>query len=459
MVSGAGGTARPASTRRRIVILGAGGRDFHDFNVLYRDDPGVEVLAFGAAQIPGISGRTYPPVLAGPLYPNGIPILDEDALPAFCRDNAVSEAVFAYSDVTHETVMHLASRFLAVGCDFSLPGPGTTMIAARKPVIAVTAVRTGCGKSPVSRHIVACLASRGISVAVLRHPMPYGDLARQGVQRFATLADLDAADCTIEEREEYEPYVTTNAVIYAGVDYRAILDRAEADADVVLWDGGNNDFPFIRPDLHIVLADALRPGDETRYHPGETVLRMADHVLIMKVSGAQAEAVAGIEAAVRAANPRAGILHGDLAVTLSDPAAVRGRRVLVIEDGPTITHGGMAHGAGYVGALSAGAAEIIDPRPFAAPELVRTYDRYPHIGPVLPAIGYYPDQRDDLARTIAATPADVVVIATPIRLESLIRIDRPVVHATYSFAGRESPGLDGLVDGFCSRFLAGRGGA
>lgn len=441
------------AARRRIVILGAGGRDFHDFNVLYRDDPSVEVLAFGAAQIPGIAGRSYPPSLAGPLYPDGIPILDEDALPAFCRERKVAQAVFAYSDVTHETVMHLASRFLAAGCDFTLPGPASTMIAATRPVIAVTAVRTGCGKSPVSRHIVARLSARGLSVAVLRHPMPYGDLARQDVQRFATYADLDAAQCTIEEREEYEPYVAANAVIYAGVDYARILARAEAEADIILWDGGNNDFPFIRPDLHIALADALRPGDETRYHPGETVLRMADHVVIMKVAGAPPGAVADVERAIRAANPQAGVLHGDLEVTLADAAAVRGKRVLVIEDGPTITHGGMAYGAGFVAARAAGAAEIVDPRSHAAGEIAATYAAYPHIGPVLPAVGYFAAQLDALAATIAAAPADVVVIATPVALEKLIPIAKPVVHVSYAFAGRESPGLDGLIDGFCARHL------
>jgi predicted GTPase len=456
-VNGGGSGDSPASPRRRIVILGAGGRDFHNFNTVYRNDPAVEVVAFGATQIPGIAGRTYPATLAGPLYPDGVPILEEDALPAYCRENGVAEAVFAYSDVTNETVMHLASRFLAAGCDFSLLGPDTTMIRSSKPVIAVTAVRTGCGKSPVSRRIAARLAALGLRAAVLRHPMPYGDLARQDVQRFATFADLDAADCTIEEREEYEPYVAANAVIYAGVDYARILARAEAEADIVLWDGGNNDFPFIRPDLHIALTDALRPGDETRYHPGETVLRMADIVLISKVSGATAGAVEGIERAIRAANPGAGVLHGDLEVTLSDAAAVRGRRVLVVEDGPTITHGGMAYGAGYVAAKGAGAAEIIDPRPYAAPEIAKTYARYDHIGPVLPAVGYYAAQIEGLTATIAAAKPDVVVVATPIRLERLIAIDRPVVHATYAYADRGRPRLDDIIDRFCARVRAGRG--
>ncbi len=448
------------STRRRVVILGAGGRDFHNFNLVYRDDPDAEVVAFGAAQIPGIAGRVYPPALAGPLYPDGIPILDQADLPALCREREVAEVVFAYSDVPHETVMHIASRFLAAGCDFSLLGPRATMLAADRPVIAVTAVRTGCGKSPVSRYVAGLLRARGLRVGVLRHPMPYGDLAREAVQRFATMADIAAADCTIEEREEYEPYVAANAVIYAGVDYARILAAASAELDVILWDGGNNDFPFVRPDLHIVLADALRPGDETRYHPGECVLAMADHVLINKVGGAPAEAVAAVEHAARAINPRAGILHGDLVVALGDAAAVKGRRVLVIEDGPTVTHGGMSYGAGLVAARAAGAAEIVDPRRYAVAEIAATFARYPHIGPVLPAVGYYPAQLAALEATIAACPVDVVVVATPIRLEALIRIAQPVVHATYTFAERDVPGIAGIVTRFCeTRGLGGAAGA
>ncbi len=436
-------------TRRRIVILGAGGRDFHDFNVLYRDDPGSEVVAFSATQIPGIAGRRYPPELAGPLYPAGIPIVDEVELPALCQAQGVDDAVFAYSDIAHPDVMHIASRFLAAGCNFVFHGPRATMLRADKPVIAVTAVRTGCGKSPVSRFIAARLKARGMRVGILRHPMPYGDLGKQAVQRFATVADLDAAECTIEEREEYEPYVAEGAVIFAGVDYTRILDAASAEADIILWDGGNNDFPFIRPDLHIVLADALRPGHETAYHPGETALRMADHVLINKVGGAARGVVAGIEAAVAAVNPRAGILRGDLSVTLSDAGLVRGRRVLVIEDGPTITHGGMATGAGFVAATRAGASEIIDPRPFAADEITKTFDKYPHIGPVLPALGYYPAQLDALAATIRDSGADAVVIATPIRLETLISIKQPVVHVAYAFDDLDRPGLGDIIAAFC----------
>ncbi|MDX1484440.1 MAG: cyclic 2,3-diphosphoglycerate synthase [Alphaproteobacteria bacterium] len=445
-------------SRRRVVILGAGGRDFHNFNTVYRDDPGVEVLAFGAAQIPGIADRRYPPSLAGPLYPDGIPILDQAGLPAFCREQGVEEVVFAYSDVSHEEVMHTASAFLAVGCDFAMLGPGATMLRSARPVIAVTAVRTGCGKSPVSRHITGLLASRGVAVGVLRHPMPYGDLARQEVQRFATVGDLDAAQCTVEEREEYQPYVTAGQVVFAGVDYQRILAAAEAECDVILWDGGNNDFPFLRPDLLIVLADALRPGHETAYHPGETLLRMADHVLIMKVADAAEDDVRAIESTAAAANPGAGVIHGDLEVSLDRPDAVEGKRVLVIEDGPTITHGGRPTGAGYAGARAAGAEEIVDPRPHAVSEIAETYAHFPHIGPVLPALGYYPEQLAALAETIARVPADVVVAATPANLENLLEIDKPLVRASYAYVERDTPGLAGIVTAFCDRLDEGRGG-
>ncbi len=439
--------------RRRIVILGAGGRDFHNFNMVYRDDPSTEVLAFGAAQIPGIAERRYPHSLAGDLYPEGIPIMDEASLPEFCRKQGVDEVVFAYSDISHADVMHIASRFLAVGCDFSFLGPRATMLQSNKPVIAVTAVRTGCGKSPVSLYVAGLLAEQGLRVGVLRHPMPYGDLTRQQVQRFAEPRDLDEANCTIEEREEFEPYVATGNVIFAGVDYSRILAAAEGEADVILWDGGNNDFPFIRPDLHIVLADALRPGHETAYHPGETVLGMADQVLIMKVMGAEAGDVVAMENAVRKVNGAAGILHGDLAVTLDDAAAVRGKAVLVIEDGPTITHGGRPTGAGYEAAKAAGAARIIDPRSHAHKEISKTYDRYPHIGPVLPAVGYFPEQLAALEETIDRVPADVVIAATPARLETLIEIAKPVVRVTYTFEERDDPGLAGVIKIFCATML------
>ncbi|MGE3849984.1 MAG: GTPase, partial [Gammaproteobacteria bacterium] len=358
--------------RRRVLILGAAGRDFHDFNVLFRDDPRSEVVAFTAAQIPDIAGRVYPPTLAGPLYPAGIPIIDEANLASAIIDLAVDEVLFAYSDLPHVEVMHRASIALAAGADFSLRGPRATMLAARVPVIAVSAVRTGCGKSQTTRWLAALLRARGLAVVVLRHPMPYGDLARQAVQRFATLADLDAADCTVEEREEYEPHLAQGTVVYAGVDYAAILAEAEREADVLLWDGGNNDFPFLRPDLHLVLVDPLRAGDELDHHPGETVLRMADAVIAAKCDVAEPAAVDAVLAHARAVNPAARQFRAASPVTLDDAAAVRGRRVVVVEDGPTLTHGGMAYGAGLVAARAAGAT-IVDPRSAAAPAIRELY--------------------------------------------------------------------------------------
>jgi predicted GTPase len=434
--------------RTRVIIAGAAGRDFHNFNMLYRDDPAVSVVAFTAAQIPGISGRRYPPSLAGPLYPDGIPIEDESQLEAICRRGEVDLVIFAYSDVLHVTVMHLASRALAAGADFALLGPKRTMIVARVPVIAISAIRTGCGKSQVARWLGRWLRQRGLGVAVLRHPMPYGDLERQTVQRFAERADLDAASCTAEEREEYEPHLAAGNVVFAGVDYRAIVARAEQEADLIVWDGGNNDFPFVRPDLHIVMVDALRPGQATSYHPGETVLRMADVVVINKVDAASSADVQCVTDEVRAVNPRAAVVRAASPVRLDDPAAVRGRRVLVVEDGPTITHGGMPYGAGYVAATTAGAAAIVDPRDCAVPQVRAIYDQYPHIGRVLPAVGYGPGQLQALSESIAAATADVVVVATPMDLAALIRISKPVVRARYEFADAGEPALGELVEAF-----------
>ena len=437
--------------RTRVAIMGAAGRDFHNFNVAYRDDPAFEVVAFTAAQIPGIAGRRYPAALAGPLYPEGIAIVPEAGLEALIRTQDIEQIVFAYSDLAHAEVMHLASRALAAGADFVLLGPQRTMISAGKPVIAVSAVRTGCGKSPVSRWISRELKSRGLRAGVVRHPMPYGDLERQRMQRFATRDDLDRAECTIEEREEYEPHLAAGNTVYAGVDYVSIIEQAGRESDVILWDGGNNDFPFVRPDLHIVLVDPLRPGHETGYHPGETVLRMADIVLVAKADAADAAAVQGLMARVRQINPAAAILRGSMPVRLDDTVAVAGRRVLVVEDGPSITHGGMPHGAGLVAARQAGAAEIIDPRASAAPDIAAVYAQYPHIGPVLPAMGYSPAQLEALRLTINATPADVVVTATPIDLAALMALDKPVVRARYEFADSGTPGLAAELD----RFLAG----
>ena len=435
-------------TRARVVIMGAAGRDFHNFNMVYRDDPGTEVVAFTATQIPDIAGRRYPAALAGPLYPDGIAIVDEDGLERLCRERHVDRVVFAYSDVPHERVMHSASIALAAGADFVLLGAARTMVRARVPVIATSAVRTGCGKSQVTRWIAARLKRMGLDVVAIRHPMPYGDLARQAVQRFASRADLDAADCTVEEREEYEPHVAMGNVIYAGVDYAAIVAQAEREADVILWDGGNNDFPLVRPDLHIVLADPLRPGHEVTHHPGEAVLRMADVVVVVKVDVAANADVQTVIENARRINPTATVVRGASPVTLAEPGAVAGKRVLVVEDGPTITHGGMGYGAGYVAAIGAGAAEILDPRAFAVPEFQDVFRQYPHIGAVLPALGYHRAQLDALRRTIDASAADVVVSGTPCDLSALIEIDAPVVRARYAFEDVDRPGLGALVDAF-----------
>ncbi len=440
---------------RRIVIMGAAGRDFHTFNTLYRDDPGTKVVAFTAAQIPGIEERRYPPELAGLRYPDGIPIRPEAELEMICRSEGATDVVFAYSDVPYAGVMHAAARAQSVGANFVLPGPGDTMLPARVPVIAVTAVRTGCGKSQVSRWIARRLADRGLRAAAIRHPMPYGDLVRQAVQRFASRDDMDIAACTLEEREEYEPYVERGLVVFAGVDYGAILEKAQAEADVVLWDGGNNDFPFYRPDLHIVLADALRPGHETAYYPGETNLRMADVVVIAKSDAAKAPDVAAVRATVARINPRAAVVHGGSPVTLDDPDAVRGKRVLVVDDGPTLTHGGMAFGAGYVAAKAAEPAEIIDPRPSAAPGLKRVFEAFPHLGNVLPAMGYGAAQMRELAETIESSKADVVVAGTPIDLRRDLALAMPVVRARYEYEDMDVPGLAGVVD----TFLQDRSGA
>lgn len=443
-----------AGYRTRIVIMGAAGRDFHNFNVVYRDDPAFEVVAFTAAQIPGIADRRYPAALAGALYPEGIAILPETELEALIRAREVEQIVFAYSDLAHAEVMHLASRALAAGADFTLLGPHRTMISAGVPVIAVSAVRTGCGKSPVSRWLSRELRARGRRVAVVRHPMPYGDLARQGVQHFATRADLARAACTIEEREEYEPHLAAGNIVYAGVDYVSVIERAGQESDLILWDGGNNDFPFVLPDLHIVLADPLRPGHETAYHPGETVLRMADVVLLAKADSAAPEALQQVTENARRVNPRALILRGSMPVRLDDAAAVRGQRVLVVEDGPTITHGGMPHGAGYVAAMQAGAAAIVDPRVSAAPAIAAVYAQYPHIGPVLPATGYTPAQLEALRQTINGTPADVVVAATPIDLAALIALDKPVVRARYEFVDSETSDLSAVLERFLAQSVA-----
>lgn len=435
----------------RTVIMGAAGRDFHNFNVMFRDNPAAVVVAFTATQIPGIEGRRYPPSLAGPNYPEGIPIVAEAELEELCRREQIDQVVFAYSDVSHVEVMHAASRSLAAGASFLLAGPRQTMLVTEKPVIAITAVRTGSGKSQTARRISRLLRHKGLRVGVLRHPMPYGDLEAQRVQRFATLDDLDAASCTNEEREEYEPHIAAGGVVYAGVDYAAILAAAEQDSDIIVWDGGNNDFSFIRPDLHIVVADALRPGQATCYHPGEAVLRMADVVIVNKVDAAAETDVDHVVSEVRGVNSTARIVLAASPARADDTEAIRGRRVLVVEDGPTITHGGSPYGAGYVAACAAGAAEIVDPRRSAAPGIAAIFKQYPHIGPVLPDVGYREDQRRALGETIARANADVVVVATPIDLGNVVPIAKPIIRVRYEYEDAGKPTLAQVLDSFLSQ--------
>jgi predicted GTPase len=433
---------------RRVLIMGAAGRDFHNFNVAFRDDPACEVVAFTAAQIPGIAGRRYPPALAGERYPDGIAIVDEALLADICREKAVDEVVFAYSDVEHAYVMHKASIALAAGTDFALLGPRRTMLSSRLPVIAICAVRTGTGKSQTARWLTRLLKERGLRVAVLRHPMPYGDLERQAVQRFASLGDLDRAQCTIEEREEYEPHIRAGSVVFAGIDYARILSLAESEADIIVWDGGNNDFPFVRPDLQIVLVDPLRRGHETTHHPGEAVLRMADIVVVAKTNSASEPDIAAVIETARALAPKAAVVRAASIVTLDDPEAVAGRRVLVVDDGPTLTHGGMPYGAGYVAAIRAQVAEVVDPRLSAVGDIAATFRQYPHIGRVLPAMGYSAKELEELRTTINGSNTDVVIAGTPSDLSHFMRLDKPVVRARYEFAETGEPRLSRLIEDF-----------
>ncbi len=437
--------AHPGSAPIRVVLLGAGGREFHNFNVCFRGHPGYRVVAFTAAQIPNIAHRVYPAALAGPGYPEGIPIVPEEDLEDVVRRAAVDQVVFAYSDVSHEHVMHLASRALAAGAGFRLLGPKETMLRARVPVLAVGATRTGSGKSQTARLVARLLRDRGRRVVVLRHPMAYGDLAAQAVQRFATPGDLDAAGVTVEEREEYEPHLARGIVVYAGVDYAAVLRRAEAEADVLVWDGGNNDFPFLWPDRHLVVVDPHRAGHELRYHPGETNLRMADVVIINKVDSAPPDAVATVRRNVAAANPRALVLEARSPISVDHPELVAGRRVVVVEDGPTVTHGEMAYGAGLLAAERLG-AQIVDPRPHAVGSLRETYAAYPHLARVVPAMGYGEAQRRDLEETLRRTPADVVVVGTPVDLRRLLRLDKPAVRVTYDLDAETARALAELLD-------------
>jgi predicted GTPase len=415
---------------RRVLIMGAAGRDFHNFNVVYRNDPSAEVVAFTATQIPFIGDRRYPPSLSGERYPDGIQIHDESELVPLIRDLDVDEVVFSYSDVSHEYVMHKASTVMAAGASFSLLGPDATMLQPTVPTVAVTAVRTGVGKSQTTRAIAGALKDAGKRVVAVRHPMPYGDLAAQRVQRYAELADLDRYDTTIEEREEYEPHITSGTVIYAGVDYGEILERAQAECDVLLWDGGNNDLPFYRPNVWIALVDPLRAGHELRYHPGETNLRAADVILINKMDSATAEQVGQLERTIADVNPDATVVRANSKVTCDDPEAVRGKRVLVVEDGPTLTHGEMKIGAGVVAAQRLGAAEIVDPRPWAIGTIAETFEKY-DVGAVLPAMGYSDGQLDEMSKIIDAADVDLVVIGTPIDLRHVIEISKPAVRVRY----------------------------
>ena len=422
---------------RNVLIMGAAGRDFHNFNVTYRDDPEVNIVAFTATQIPGIEGRRYPPELAGSRYPDGIPIHPEEDLQSLLKENDIDEVVFAYSDVSHETVMHRASLVLAAGPDFTLLGPDATMIESTKPVVAICAVRTGAGKSQTTRAVVRALKEQGQTVVVVRHPMPYGNLVAQRVQRFASYEDLLEAEATVEEREEYEAHLAAGTIVYAGVDYEEILKAAQAEADVVIWDGGNNDLPFFKPNIHIVVADPHRAGHETAYHPGEANFRRADVIVINKCDTAKPEDVESVAAAAKELNPTATLIRANSPVTVDDPAAVQGARVLVIEDGPTLSHGEMTYGAGVVAARNNGAADIVDPRQYAMGSLKGVYEKYP-VGPVLPAMGYSAEQIDELERTIDAAPVDLVIIATPVDLAKIADIRKPSVRVMYEL--EEQPG-------------------
>jgi len=430
------------------LILGAAGRDFHNFNVLFRNNPDYQVVAFTATQIPDIAGRRYPPELAGRLYPEGIPIFEEKDLESLVAEHKIDAVVFSYSDVSHQNLMHLASRAVAADADFWLPGTEHTQLRSPVPVISVCAVRTGCGKSPVSRLVAGELRRQGRRPVVIRHPMPYGDLAAQAVQRFATMEDLDLQQCTIEEREEYEPHIRQGTVVYAGVDYEKILRQAEKEADVILWDGGNNDTSFYVSDLEIVVVDPHRPGHELSYFPGEVNLRRADVIVINKVDTAEPRDIETVRQNIKLHNPKAVVFDMACRVSISDPHVVKGQRVLVVEDGPTLTHGEMPYGAGVVAARQYGAAELVDPRPYAVGSIRGTYDRYRHLTNILPAMGYSAIQRHELEETIRRTPCDLVLIATPIDLARVIKLDRPNLRVTYEVEELTKPGLAELLAKF-----------
>jgi len=435
-----------AVNRTRVIIMGAAGRDFHNFNTYFRDNPLYNVVAFTATQIPNIEGRRYPSDLAGYLYPQGIPVFAEEELPLLIKRHEVEQVVFAYSDISHVDVMHKASIVLSCGADFRLMGNSRIVLNARVPVISVTAVRTGAGKSQSTRKICRILRDKGLDVVAIRHPMPYGDLIKQRVQRFASHADLDEQECTIEEREEYEPLIDNGIIAYAGVDYEDILRRAEEEADVIVWDGGNNDTPFYASDLHITVVDPHRPGHEVSYHPGETNLRMADAVLINKIQTADRKDILEVRGNIKMVNPGAVIIEAASTICVDEPEMIRGKRALVVEDGPTVTHGGMSYGAGLIAAQDFGASMIVDPRPNAVGSIVDTFKRYPHLDKVLPAMGYGREQIEDLEETIRRTDCDVVVSGTPVDLRRVIDVDRPVVRVRYELNEIGHPDLRELLE-------------
>jgi len=437
--------------RKKVVIMGAGGRDFHNFNVFFRENEQYEVVAFTATQIPDIAGRSYPPELAGRLYPDGIEIVDEKDLPEVVAKRGVGEVIFSYSDVAHKTVMNKACWAMSLGCDFRLLGGRSTQIESRVPVIGIVAVRTGCGKSPTTRRVCRLLAERGIKYVVIRHPMPYGDLRKQGVQRFEKYEDLDRHKCTIEEREEYEPHLKMGTVVFAGADYGAILREAEKEAQVILWDGGNNDMSFYKPDLLITVTDPHRPGDEVSYFPGEVNLRQADVVIINKEETASFEDIEEVRENIMTLNPKARIIDAASPIFVDKPGEITGRKVLVIEDGPTVTHGEMGYGAGYLAAERNRAGEILDPRPYLVGDLVGVFEKYPHVGELLPAMGYGEKQIRDLKATIDNCPAEVVVVATPIDLRRIVPIEKPTVRVWYETEDFGQEKLETVIDEFCRR--------
>jgi predicted GTPase len=437
--------------KTRVIIMGAAGRDFHNFNVYFRNNTDYEVVAFTATQIPGIESRIYPAELSGLNYPHGIPIYPEEKLPKLIKEHDIDQVIFAYSDVSHEYVMHKASMVLANGADFRLMGPKTTMLKAKVPVVSICAIRTGSGKSQTSRQIAKILKGKGLKVVAIRHPMPYGDLRKQVWERFASYEDLDKYECTIEEREEYEPHIDNGIIVYAGVDYEEILRKAEKEADIIVWDGGNNDLSFYKPDLHIVVTDPHRAGHELAYHPGEANLRMADIVIINKVDTADLDKVVQVRENTKMVNPTAKILEAASPISADNPEIIKGKRALVIEDGPTITHGSMPYGAGTIMARKAGASAIVDPRPYAVGSIKETYAKYPHLTAILPAMGYGGKQVAELKETINRTPCDVVVIGTPIDLRRVMNIDKPTVRVKYELQVLGPVSLEQILEEFLSK--------